>query len=51
MGLLLDAASENGHPSPLASAAEQLHPACRRAGLGRRDDSSVIEVLRGVRSA
>jgi 3-hydroxyisobutyrate dehydrogenase/putative dehydrogenase len=51
MGLVLDAASENGYPSPLASADEQLHLAGRRAGLGRRDDPSVIEGLRGVRSA
>jgi 3-hydroxyisobutyrate dehydrogenase len=47
MGLVLDAARENSYPAPLASAAEQLYLAGRRAGLGRRDDSSVIEVLRG----
>jgi 3-hydroxyisobutyrate dehydrogenase len=51
MGLVLDAARENGFPAPLAAAAEQLYLAGRRAGLGRRDDSSVIEVLRGMRSA
>src|SRR4051794_20688037 len=51
MGLVLDAARENSYPAPLAAAAEQLYLAGRRAGLGRRDDSSVIEVLRGMRSA
>jgi 3-hydroxyisobutyrate dehydrogenase/putative dehydrogenase len=47
MGLVLDAARDVAYPAPLASAAEQLYLAGRRAGLGRRDDSSVIEVLRG----
>jgi 3-hydroxyisobutyrate dehydrogenase len=47
MGLVLDAARTSSYPAPLASAAEQLYLAGRRAGLGRRDDSSVIEVLRG----
>jgi 3-hydroxyisobutyrate dehydrogenase len=47
MGLVLDAARTTSFPAPLASAAEQLYLAGRRAGLGRRDDSSVIEVLRG----
>jgi 3-hydroxyisobutyrate dehydrogenase/putative dehydrogenase len=47
MGLVLDAARDAAYPAPLASAAEQLYLAGRRAGLGRRDDSSVIEVLRG----
>jgi 3-hydroxyisobutyrate dehydrogenase len=50
MGLVLDAARGSSFPSPLASAAEQLYLAGRRAGLGRRDDSSVIEVLRGLPS-
>ena len=49
MSLVLDAARENSYPAPLASAAEQLYLAGRRAGLGRRDDSSIIEVLRGIR--
>lgn len=49
MSLVLDAARENSYPAPLASAAEQLYLAGRRAGLGRRDDSSIIEVLRGTR--
>jgi 3-hydroxyisobutyrate dehydrogenase len=47
MGLVVDAARTNTYPAPLASAAEQLYLNGRRAGLGRRDDSSVIEVLRG----
>jgi 3-hydroxyisobutyrate dehydrogenase/putative dehydrogenase len=47
MGLVLDAARATSYPAPLASAAEQLYLAGRRAGLGRRDDSSVIEILRG----
>jgi 3-hydroxyisobutyrate dehydrogenase len=47
MGLVTAAARANAYPAPLASAAEQLYVAGRRAGLGRLDDSSVIEVLRG----
>jgi 3-hydroxyisobutyrate dehydrogenase len=47
MGLVTDAARASSYPAPLASAAEQLYLAGRRAGLGRRDDSAVIEVLRG----
>ena len=39
------------HPAPLASAAEQLYLAGRRAGLGRADDSSVILILRGTATA
>ena len=50
MGLVLDAARANSYPAPLASAAEQLYLAGRRAGLGRHDDSFVIEVLRGGRT-
>ena len=49
MGLVTDAARASSYPAPLASAAEQLYLAGRRAGLGRRDDSAVIEVLRGTR--
>jgi 3-hydroxyisobutyrate dehydrogenase/putative dehydrogenase len=48
MGLVTDAARASNYPAPLASAAEQLYLAGRRAGLGRRDDSAVIEVLRGA---
>jgi len=50
MGLVVDAARQSTYPTPLASAAEQLYLAGRRAGLGRSDDSSVIDVLRGHRS-
>lgn len=49
MGLVLTAARDNVYPAPLASAAEQLYLAGRRAGLGRADDSRLIEVLRGLR--
>ena len=49
MGLVTDAARASSYPAPLASAAEQLYLAGRRAGLGRRDDSAVIEVFRGAR--
>jgi len=50
MGLVTDAARANSYPAPLASAAEQLYLAGRRAGLGRRDDSTIIQVLRGTSS-
>ena len=50
MGLVTDAARANSYPAPLASAAEQLYLAGRRAGLGRRDDSTIIQVLRGTTS-
>src|SRR4051794_17749243 len=48
MGLVADAARAGGQPTPLAAAAEQLYLAGHRAGLGRRDDSSLIELLRGA---
>ena len=48
MGLVTDAARASGSPTPLASAAEELYLAGRQAGLGRRDDSAVIEMLRGT---
>jgi 3-hydroxyisobutyrate dehydrogenase len=48
MGLVTDAARASSYPAPLASAAEQLYLAGRRAGLGRRDDSTIIDVLRGT---
>jgi 3-hydroxyisobutyrate dehydrogenase/putative dehydrogenase len=51
MDLVVDAARQHGYPAPLAGAAEQLYLAGRRAGLGRLDDSSVIEILRGEPSA
>jgi 3-hydroxyisobutyrate dehydrogenase len=47
MDLVVEAARQHGYPAPLAGAAEQLYLAGRRAGLGRLDDSSVIEILRG----
>ena len=47
MGLVVNAAKASGYPAPLASTAELLYLAGRRAGLGRSDDSSVIQVLRG----
>jgi 3-hydroxyisobutyrate dehydrogenase len=50
MGLVTDAARSSNSPAPLASAAEQLYLAGHRAGLGRRDDSAVIEVLRSTLS-
>jgi 3-hydroxyisobutyrate dehydrogenase len=49
MGLVTDAARAGNQATPLASAAEQLYLAGRDAGLGRRDDSAVIDVLRGKR--
>jgi 3-hydroxyisobutyrate dehydrogenase len=49
MGLVLAAARETVYPAPLASVAEQLYLAGRRAGLGTADDSRLIEVLRGER--
>jgi 3-hydroxyisobutyrate dehydrogenase/putative dehydrogenase len=51
MGLVTDAARANAYPTPLATAAEQLYLAGRRAGLGRADDSSLIQILRGTASA
>jgi 3-hydroxyisobutyrate dehydrogenase len=46
MGLVVDAARQHDYPVPLAGATEQLYLAGRRAGLGRLDDSSIIEILR-----
>jgi 3-hydroxyisobutyrate dehydrogenase len=51
MGLVTQAARAKAYPTPLATAAEQLYLAGRRAGLGRADDSSVIHILRGTASA
>jgi 3-hydroxyisobutyrate dehydrogenase len=51
MGLVTEAARAKAYPTPLASAAEQLYLAGRRAGLGRSDDSSLIQILRGTASA
>jgi 3-hydroxyisobutyrate dehydrogenase len=49
MGLVTDAARTSEFSTPLATVAEQLYSAGRSAGLGRLDDSSIIEVLRGER--
>jgi 3-hydroxyisobutyrate dehydrogenase len=46
MGLVTDAARAVAQPVPLASAAEQLYVRGRREGHGRRDDSSVFDILR-----
>jgi 3-hydroxyisobutyrate dehydrogenase len=51
MGLVVDAARDASFPVPLAAAAEQLYLAGRRAGLGSRDDSSVIRVQQGRAAA
>ena len=51
MGLVTQAARAKAYPTPLASAAEQLYLAGRRAGLGRADDSSLIQILRGTATA
>ncbi|WP_028937034.1 NAD(P)-dependent oxidoreductase [Pseudonocardia spinosispora] len=47
IGLVTSTARTSCHPTPLATAAEQLFLAGQRAGLGRRDDSTIIELLRG----
>lgn len=47
MGLVLDAAGGSDFTAPLAATAARLYDTGRRAGLGRADDSSLIEVLRG----
>jgi 3-hydroxyisobutyrate dehydrogenase len=46
LGLVTDAADASAFRAPMACAAEELYLAGGRAGLGRLDDSSVIEVLR-----
>jgi 3-hydroxyisobutyrate dehydrogenase len=46
MGLVRGAAGRAGFATPLAEAAEQIYLAGQRAGLGRLDDSVVIEVAR-----
>lgn len=47
LGLVADSARTAGHPAPIATAALQQFVAGRRAGLGRADDSAMIEVARG----
>src|ERR1700752_163256 len=48
MGLVTETARAKAYPTPLASAAEQLFLAGRRAGLGRADGSSLIQIVRGT---
>ncbi|MDA0173609.1 NAD(P)-dependent oxidoreductase [Solirubrobacter taibaiensis] len=48
MGLVTEAARSVDYATPLAAAAEALYVAGSKAGLGRQDDSSVIEVARGA---
>jgi 3-hydroxyisobutyrate dehydrogenase len=47
MGLVNDAARAAKYPAALASVAEQLYRTGSRAGMGRLDDSSLIELMRG----
>jgi 3-hydroxyisobutyrate dehydrogenase len=46
MGLVTAAAAQAGAPVPLATAARGLYQRGHALGLGRRDDSALIEVLR-----
>jgi 3-hydroxyisobutyrate dehydrogenase/putative dehydrogenase len=48
MGLVVDAARDHTYPAPLAAAAQQLYVAGRRAGLGKRDDSTMFDLMRGA---
>jgi 3-hydroxyisobutyrate dehydrogenase len=47
MGLVTGAATEAGYSAPLATTAERLYRAGHDAGLGRRDDSTLVELMRG----
>ncbi len=49
MGLVTDAARESGFEVPLATTSARLFDAGSRAGLGRLDDSAIIEILRAPR--
>jgi 3-hydroxyisobutyrate dehydrogenase/putative dehydrogenase len=49
MGLVGAAASRAGAAAPLAAAARRLYEQGHERGLGRLDDSALIEVLRGQR--
>jgi 3-hydroxyisobutyrate dehydrogenase len=51
MGLVGAAAERAGSPVPLAAAARELYVRGHSLGLGRRDDSVLIEVLRRERGA
>ncbi|HEX4254009.1 MAG TPA: NAD(P)-dependent oxidoreductase [Streptosporangiaceae bacterium] len=46
MGLVTGAAAEAGAPVPLSAAARDLYQRGHDEGLGRKDDSALIEVLR-----
>jgi 3-hydroxyisobutyrate dehydrogenase len=46
MGLVTGAAAEAGAPVPLSAAARELYQRGHDQGLGRKDDSVLIEVLR-----
>jgi 3-hydroxyisobutyrate dehydrogenase/putative dehydrogenase len=47
MGLVLETARSRGFEAPLAAAAEQRYRTGSAAGLGRQDDSVLIDVARG----
>jgi len=47
MGLVADAAREQGFGATLARAAQEIYLAGAHAGLGRADDAAIIEVFRG----
>jgi 3-hydroxyisobutyrate dehydrogenase-like beta-hydroxyacid dehydrogenase len=49
MGLVGAAAKQAGASVPLAAAARQLYEHAQQLGMGRLDDSALIEVLRKSR--
>ncbi|WP_432824614.1 NAD(P)-dependent oxidoreductase [Dactylosporangium sp. CA-092794] len=51
MDLVVSTAQRHEYPAPLAEAAERLYLEGARAGLGRLDDSVLIEVMRGRHDA
>ena len=51
MGLVSEAADEAGAAAPLTAVARQLFARGHQLGLGRLDDSAVIEVLRQQRQS
>jgi 3-hydroxyisobutyrate dehydrogenase len=51
MGLVTEAAGQAGAAVPLAAAARQLYTRGHQLGMGRLDDSALIEVLRAMRGA
>jgi 3-hydroxyisobutyrate dehydrogenase/putative dehydrogenase len=50
MGLVVNAARDRDFGTPLARVAQQLYLSGSRTGLGRADDSAIIEVLRHGRA-